>query len=719
MNHPAASDDRTSTATLSEMSAPNRAHVGVLLIGPKEARRKVRTQFGSLPMAESNHWQDLPAGPAVCIDARRFVYLSPDGAAALAGALLGGATVVVPASNTGIWPMCGLNCPRGSASVRELDQHSQTIRGSASDEVLDGSFPLPAVFGVADAASVVGRPTYIADLGDSARLLGSVWCHQREVPLVSATMIVKNEAPRIEKAIAAARLLADEVLVYDTGSTDDTVELARAMGASVRVGYWDDDFGRARNEARAMMRGDWFLAIDADDTIDATPEQIADLRMHLRGSDGSRAVSLYAVNVTNEVTKLVHSGIWVRRLFPRGLRWRNRIHEVVVLDDGSYPQETRLDGVTLVHWGYGKDMEARTERNLRIASQRFEEAEGSEADRAQNHFEYGRALMMAGRFDEATEVYRAVAASPHATRSLAELASMYVAIMANNAGNDEEVAERLLAVIRSSSNPTARDAARWQMALYSSELDEAVAVLDSLESSDGVHYFLITASADEVAALRAFLAAQQRDSDRVVREIERMQTPAQQERAWWAVSLMLPYGYEAPALAMLERTSAADLTAVSCSLAGGPAGGGHDIMAALMDRFGLDPAIEAFFVSASARGGFFAALDARLRLAEAGRLGAGDPLHLLAEGEFGDCGDRMLASLALDALEPLDEPRSAAAGQYVEDAQIGPVLAVVAKVLPQQLTEAASALAYSTERGLLVAAALQQIDEHSSSPTAG
>jgi hypothetical protein len=79
----------------------------------------------------------------------------------------------------------------------------------------------------------------------------------------------------------------------------------------------------------------------------------------------------------------------------------------------------------------------------------------------------------------------------------------------------------------------------------------------------------------------------------------------------------------------------------------------------------------------------------------------------------------MLASLALDALEPLDEPRSAAAGQYVEDAQIGPVLAVVAKVLPQQLTEAASALAYTTERGLLVAAALQQIDEHSPSPTAG
>jgi tetratricopeptide (TPR) repeat protein len=710
MNHPAASDDRTTTATLSETPAPIRSRVGVLLVGPKEARRKVRAQFGSLPMAESNHWHDLPAGPAVCIDARRFVYLSPDGVAALAGALLGGATVVVPASNTGVWPMCGLNCPRGSASVRELDQHAETIRGSVSDEVLDGSFPLPAVFGVADAASLMSRPTYIADLGDSARLLGSVWCHQREVPLVSATMIVKNEAQRIQKAIAAAWLLSDEVVVYDTGSTDDTVELARAMGASVRLGYWDDDFARARNEARAMMRGDWFLGIDADDTIDATPEQIADLRMHLRGSDGSRAVSLYAVNVTNDVTKLVHSGIWVRRILPRHLRFRNRIHEVAAEEDGTLPQEDRIEGVRLVHWGYGKGMAARTERNLRIASQRFEEGLGDEADRAHDHFEYGRALMMAGRFDEATEAYREVAASPHATEPLANVAAMYVAIMANNNGDDEEVARMLYGVIESSPDPTARDAARWQMALYSQRLDEAVAMLDSLETDGEVHYFYITASADEVAALRAFLAAQQFDEARVLSEIDRMEAPALQERAWWAVSLLLPHGHDRPALAMLAHTSEADLTSVSCALAGGPPGGGHDIMAALADHFGLDPAIEAFFVSASARGGFFAALDARLRLAEAGRLDAGDPLQPLADGEFGDCGDRMLASLALDALAPLETTRSTEAGRFVGDAQIGPVLAVVARVLPQQLTEAASALAYSTERGLLVAEALEQIE---------
>ena len=719
MNHPAASDDRSTTATLPEASTSAPSRVRVLLIGPKDVRRRVRASFGAIPMVECNYWNDLPVGPAVCIDARRFEYLSPDGAAAIAAVLLGGATLVVPASNTGMWPMCGLNCPSGSASVRELDEHAATIRGQVSDQVLDGSFPLPAVFGLADASTLTRCPTHVRDLAETAVLQSSVWCHQREVPLVSATMIVKNESERIQQAVAAAFLVADEVVVYDTGSTDDTVELARAMGAAVRIGYWDDDFGRARNEARAMMRGDWFLAIDADDTIDAPPDEIAFLRSHLRRSDGSLAVSLYAVNVTNEVTKLVHSGIWVRRIFPRHMRWRNRIHEVATLDDGTLPNEDRVVGVTLVHWGYGKGMEARVERNLRIASKRFEEGLGDEGDRAHDQFEYGRALMMAGRFEEAIEVYREVAASEHASEALANVASMYVAIMANNNGDDEEVAQVLHGVIERSADPSARDAARWQMALYTPFLDQAVAMLDDLETDGEVHYFYITASADEVSALRAFLAAQQRDSAAVLRQIERMKAPALQERAWWAVSLLLPFGDEQPALAMLERTSEADLTSVSCALAGGPPGGGHDIMAALMDRFGLDPAIEAFFASASARGGFFAALDARLRLAEASRLDAGDPLQQLADGVFGDCGDRMLASLALDALEPLDDARSAVAGRCVEDEQIGPVLAVVAKVLPQQLTEAASALADTTERGLLVAAALEQIDEHSSSPTAG
>jgi len=709
MNHPATSDDRTSTATLPEAPTPARARVGVLLVGPKEVRRKVRAQFGSLPMTECNHWHDLPAGPAVCIDARRFVYLSPDGMAALAGVLLAGADLVVPSSNAGIWPMCGLDAPSGSASLTELARHAEAIRHRPSEERLDETFPLPAVFGVADASTLTARPTYVRDVAASAHLLASVWCHQRETPLVSATMIVKNEAARIERAVAAALLIADEVVVYDTGSTDDTVELARAMGAAVRLGHWDDDFGRARNEARAMMRGDWFVAIDADDTIDATPEQLAALHRFLRSEDGMRAVSLHAVNVMNEVTQLTVGGLWVRRIFHRRMKWRHRIHEVCTLPDGSLPAEVRFEGVDLVHWGYGGGQADRGERNLRIAAKRYEESIDGEEGHTLNMFEYARTLLLVQRFEESEALLRQVAARKQDI-SEATLATIYLAMLANGRGNADEVETLLRSVIEGSVDPLARDCARWTMASFSTRIDLTFEMFDSFEGDGSVHYFLVVAPADEVHSLHAFLAAHHQQSDRMHDAFARIGRPAQQARAWWAAALALSEGDQRMALHVLDDMTSDDITFAICSLAGGPPEGAYDIVAAIMDRFGLEPAVETFLAGPSARCGFFAALDARLRLIEAGRLEAGDPIEQLANGSVGDCADRVMASLVLDALVPVEPARVSDAGRFVDDELIGAVLELVAKVLPEQLTEAASALAYSTERGLLVAEALEQIE---------
>jgi hypothetical protein len=116
----------------------------------------------------------------------------------------------------------------------------------------------------------------------------------------------------------------------------------------------------------------------------------------------------------------------------------------------------------------------------------------------------------------------------------------------------------------------------------------------------------------------------------------------------------------------------------------------------------------------SARGGFFAALDARLRLAEAGQLEVGDPLERLLDGTYGDAADQMLAALVLDSLEPVAPTRSLAVGPGIATDNIEDVLGAVASVLPQQLTEAASALATSPERGTVVARALDGLDGVSS-----
>ena len=84
---------------------------------------------------------------------------------------------------------------------------------------------------------------------------------------LSLAMIVRNEGATIERALGCARLFADEMIVVDTGSTDETVAKAEAMGAKVRHFRWVDDFAAARNYSFSQCAMDWILWLDGDDVI--------------------------------------------------------------------------------------------------------------------------------------------------------------------------------------------------------------------------------------------------------------------------------------------------------------------------------------------------------------------------------------------------------------------------------------------------------------------
>ena len=58
---------------------------------------------------------------------------------------------------------------------------------------------------------------------------------------------------------------ADEIIVVDTGSTDNTVEIAESFGAKVFFYEWDNNFSNARNHALDKATGDWLIFLDADE----------------------------------------------------------------------------------------------------------------------------------------------------------------------------------------------------------------------------------------------------------------------------------------------------------------------------------------------------------------------------------------------------------------------------------------------------------------------
>lgn len=81
---------------------------------------------------------------------------------------------------------------------------------------------------------------------------------------ISACYIVKNEEKNIGKSIASLQGMYDELIVVDTGSTDNTVNEAEKYGAQIYHFQWQNDFSKARNFALSKVTGDWIIFLDAD-----------------------------------------------------------------------------------------------------------------------------------------------------------------------------------------------------------------------------------------------------------------------------------------------------------------------------------------------------------------------------------------------------------------------------------------------------------------------
>lgn len=152
---------------------------------------------------------------------------------------------------------------------------------------------------------------------------------------LSVVVIACNESEHIKRCLDSAKAIADEMIVVDSGSTDNTVEIAKSCGAKVYFHSWMG-FGEQKNYADELTENQWILSLDADEYL--TPELCNE-------------IALILINPKNKAYKLkrrnFYCGRWLNhsgwypdahvRLFHKDYAcWNtNRVHETLSVKQGE------------------------------------------------------------------------------------------------------------------------------------------------------------------------------------------------------------------------------------------------------------------------------------------------------------------------------------------------------------------------------------------------
>ncbi|MBZ5701342.1 MAG: glycosyltransferase [Acidobacteriia bacterium] len=203
------------------------------------------------------------------------------------------------------------------------------------------------------------------------------------MPGLALSMIVRDAARDLAACLASARPIVSEIVIADTGSTDDTVAIARRFGARVLSIPWESHFAEARNRALAEVRSDWVLVLDADEQLDVAARQLLPTLLQQEPIAGFQTtIRSYVLSLQDRLwdrTAVPNDGrlpdarpfpAYVEhehvRLFRRNpaFHFVGRVHESVgprILDSGG---KIGPAGFCIHHFGLAVDAQRRARKNL-------------------------------------------------------------------------------------------------------------------------------------------------------------------------------------------------------------------------------------------------------------------------------------------------------------------------------------------------------------------
>ncbi|WP_239328784.1 glycosyltransferase [Paenibacillus sp. ACRRX] len=236
-------------------------------------------------------------------------------------------------------------------------------------------------------------------------------------------MIVKNEEDMLEECLLSILDVVSEVVIGDTGSTDNTQKIALRYGISTIPLLWEGCFATARNAVIDNATQPYVLIMDADERLN---EGSADaLREYIQM--GTNSVGKVIIQNVKEDNSVILSQI--TRLFPNNSNYRfeGKIHEQLKFDGRSPIAVTT--SVNLMHLGYMESAikhRGKLERNLLMLS----EVESQEPANSYIQFQLGQTYFVGKEYDKAVQhLIKAIQLVPeHEQKSIAFLSNAWLSL---------------------------------------------------------------------------------------------------------------------------------------------------------------------------------------------------------------------------------------------------------------------------------------------------
>lgn len=160
---------------------------------------------------------------------------------------------------------------------------------------------------------------------------------------ISLCMIVKNEEKVLARCLDSLDGLMDEIIIVDTGSTDNTKKIAARYTEKIYDYVWKDDFADARNYSFSKAAMDYIYCADADEVLDeVNRERFLALKQVLEGEVD--VVQMYYCNQLRYNTVYNYDREYRPKLYKRmrTFRFEDPVHEMVRLDPVIYDSEIEI-----------------------------------------------------------------------------------------------------------------------------------------------------------------------------------------------------------------------------------------------------------------------------------------------------------------------------------------------------------------------------------------